>query len=88
MPIPENASSVTYLIRAYNSDGDDPEILFEFKAPIHFNRPFAGVEDDAARAAAEAYRATVQAAYPNVPVVASRTYGCDNPGDVWPTPAP
>lgn len=88
MPIPDNASSVTYLIRAYNSDGDDPEILFEFTAPIHSNRPFAGVEDSAAQAAADAYRSTVQAAYPQVPVVASRTYGCDNPGDTWPPQSP
>lgn len=88
MPIPQNASSVNYKIRAYDSGDDDPEIVTEFTMPIHYGRPFAGVEDDAARAAAEAYVAVVKAAYPDVAVNADRTYTVDDPGDVWPTPSP
>lgn len=86
MAIPANASSVTYRIRAYDAGDDDPEIVTEFTAPIHYGKPYATVEDDAARLAAEAYVAAVAAAYPGVPVVADRTYTCDAPGDAWPTP--
>jgi hypothetical protein len=88
MPIPENASSVHYRIRAYDASDDDPEIVTEFSLPIHYGRPFASVEDDAARAAADAYVNVIKAAYPSVPVVADRTYTCDAPGDTWPTPQP
>lgn len=88
MPIPANATSVNYRIRAYDSENDDPEIVTEFSMPIHYGRPFAQVEDDAAKAAAEAYVATVLAAYPLVPVVADRTYTCDNQGDTWPPVTP
>lgn len=87
MPIPANASSVTYKIRAYDSENDDPEIVTIVSMPIHSGRPFATVEDDAAKAAAEAYVAVVKAAYPTVPVVADRTYTVDDPGDAWPTPS-
>jgi len=86
MPIPENSIRVNYKIRAYDPSDDDPEIVTEFSMPVHYGRPFATVEDDAARAAADAYVAVVKAAYPGVPVVADRTYTLDAPGDTWPTP--
>ncbi|MER5746197.1 hypothetical protein ACFV97_27480 [Streptomyces sp. NPDC059913] len=82
MSVPEGAYAVEYSFTAYDTG---VEIGAVIKFPLSSSPSQQPHEDAAARAAAEAYRATIAAAYPAVPVHASRVYQCRRPGDAWPT---
>lgn len=86
MSIPAGAYAVQYTISAYDEGDADPEISVQVQFPINEGHPQASVEDAAAQAAADAYVSAVEAAYPTVPVHASRTYLCRVPDSSWPAP--
>lgn len=81
MSIPEGAHAVTYSFTAY---GDGVEIGTVLEFPLSISATQRPHEDAAAQAAAEAYQATIAAAYPAVPVYASRTYKCRIQDTAWP----
>ncbi|MFF2013730.1 hypothetical protein ACFVWY_32350 [Streptomyces sp. NPDC058195] len=82
MSVPEGAHAVTYRFTAY---GDGVEIGTTLEFPLSSSPTQQPHEDAAAQSAAEAYRATIAAAYPAVPVHTSRTYQCRLPDSTWPT---
>ncbi|MEV8452986.1 hypothetical protein AB0467_10285 [Streptomyces sp. NPDC052095] len=82
MSVPEGAYAVEYSFTAYD---DGVEIGAAIKFPLSSSPSQQPHEDAAARAAAEAYRATIAAAYPAVAVHADRVYLCRRTGDAWPT---
>ncbi|MFB6983978.1 hypothetical protein [Streptomyces scopuliridis] len=84
MSVPEGAYSVQYDVWAY-ADG----VEIGTKIEISFSSSLSQLphEDAAAQAAAEAYMASIAAAYPSVPVHANRVYMCRQLGDAWPASA-
>jgi hypothetical protein len=85
MAIPTGAFEVEYTISAYDESDSDPEIGTKVSFPISDGAPYAAAQDAAAQAAAEAYVAAIEAAYPTTTVNASRSYICRVPGDAWPS---
>ncbi|MFB8033320.1 hypothetical protein ACFC5Z_10230 [Streptomyces sp. NPDC056004] len=84
MSIPEGAYAVQFTITAY---AEGVEIGTTFEIPFSTSLSQLSNEDAAAQAAAEAYMASIAAAYPPVAVYAQRVYLCRTLGDPMPTSA-
>ncbi|MFF2408198.1 hypothetical protein [Streptomyces sp. NPDC058092] len=85
MPAPDGAYSVQYDVWA---SAEDVEISTKIEISFSSSPSQMPHEDAAAQAAAEAFVASIAAAYPSVPVHASRVYECRLRGDTWPAPTP
>ena len=85
MAIPEGAYRVHYGVRCFNDMLAEPvDVSIGFTVDLHGTPVQA---DAAARAAAEAAIASLQGAFPHVPVTGTRYYDRSATGDPWPAPA-
>ncbi|MEU9318090.1 hypothetical protein [Streptomyces sp. NPDC048295] len=84
MSVPEGAYAVQFVITAY---AEGVEIGTNFEIPFSTSLSQLPHEDAAAQAAAEAYMASIAAAYSSARVYANRVYLCRQPGDPMPTSA-
>jgi hypothetical protein len=85
------AYAVEYSLWLYDESGGTVETAVSLQFPLAdaSQTPYMSAqqaaEDAAAEAAMDAWRASMQAAYPSVPVHASRRYLIRADGDAWPS---
>lgn len=90
MAIPSGAYAVKYSLWLYDETGGTVETSaeLEFRLADPTQTPYTAAqqaaESAAAEGAAEAWMASMAAAYPSVAVHASRVYLCRVTGDTWP----
>lgn len=82
MPMPDGTSKIVYTVMQYGENGG-PDVGAEATFAITANN-FESV-DIAAAAAMNTFIETLEAMSPSA-VTASRTYECNQPGELWPTP--
>lgn len=88
MSVPVGAYAVKYSMWLYDESGGTVEASLDVQFPLSGNNAGqAAAEDAAAQAAMEAWKASMAASFPAVPVHASRVYLCRASGEAWP-PSP
>ncbi|MFE0472407.1 hypothetical protein ACFW2V_12405 [Streptomyces sp. NPDC058947] len=86
MTVPVGAYAVKYSMWLYDESGGTVETNLDAQFPLSENDAAQAVEEDAAaEAAMGAWKASMTASYPGVPVHASRVYLCRASGDAWPS---